>query len=161
MRNALFTLLWYCVVMTSPLCAAEIVRCTDSQGRVSYEDATPVLQSNCKRLDDRMNIFSPPPIPPESPSATPRPAPAVAPAKPAGPPSSVAPSVSATTSDNPANLQALEAQLQAARAALAEQEAIRNGNERNYQRVLDRLKPYQDAVERIEREIESIQTRTK
>jgi hypothetical protein len=120
-----------------------------------------VLKSNCKRLDDRMNIFSPPPMPPESPSATPRPAPAVAPVKPPSPPSSVAPSASPTASDHPANLQALEAQLQAARAALAEQEAIRNGNERNYQRVLDRLKPYQDAVERIEREIESTQTRTK
>ena len=40
-----------------------------------------------------------------------------------------------------------------AKAKLAEQESIRNGDEKNYQRVLDRLKPYQDAVERHERNV--------
>ena len=38
-----------------------------------------------------------------------------------------------------------------AKAKLAEQEAVRNGDEKNYQRVLDRLKPYQEAVDRHER----------
>ena len=36
--------------------------------------------------------------------------------------------------------------LDQARKALAEQEAIRLGNERNYQRVLDRLEPFQKKV---------------
>jgi hypothetical protein len=43
-----------------------------------------------------------------------------------------------------------------ARRALAEQESIRSGDERNYQRVLDRLKPYQETVEMHEKNIASI-----
>jgi hypothetical protein len=43
-----------------------------------------------------------------------------------------------------------------AKAKLAEQESIRNGDEKNYQRVLDRLKPYQDAVERHERNVAAL-----
>lgn len=37
--------------------------------------------------------------------------------------------------------------LAGAQQRLAEQEGIRNGGERNYQRVLDRLKPYQEEVD--------------
>jgi len=40
-----------------------------------------------------------------------------------------------------------EAMLADARRKLAEQESIRTGDEKNYQRVLDRLRPFQDAVE--------------
>ncbi len=43
-----------------------------------------------------------------------------------------------------------------AKVKLAEQESIRNGDEKNYQRVLDRLKPYQDAVERHERNVSAL-----
>ncbi len=43
-----------------------------------------------------------------------------------------------------------------AKAKLAEQEAVRYGDEKNYQRVLDRLKPYQDAVERHERNVSAL-----
>jgi hypothetical protein len=43
-------------------------------------------------------------------------------------------------------LQSAEKQLAEARKKLSEQESIRNGDERNYQRVLDRLKPFQDDV---------------
>jgi len=44
-----------------------------------------------------------------------------------------------------------------ARAKLAEQEAVRNGDERNYQKVLDRLQPYQETVERHERNVMALQ----
>lgn len=43
-----------------------------------------------------------------------------------------------------------------AKAKLAAQEAVRYGDEKNYQRVLDRLKPFQDAVERHERNIAAL-----
>ncbi|MGH8680529.1 MAG: hypothetical protein ACREVP_03365 [Burkholderiales bacterium] len=43
-----------------------------------------------------------------------------------------------------------------AKAQLAAQEAVRYGDEKNYQRVLDRLKPYQDAVERHARNISAL-----
>jgi phage shock protein A len=40
-----------------------------------------------------------------------------------------------------------------AREALAQQESIRQGDERNYARVLERLKPYQDQVAAHEKKI--------
>jgi hypothetical protein len=54
------------------------------------------------------------------------------------------------------DIEAAERQLAEARRALAEQEAIRNGDERNYQRVLDRLKPYQDSVAEAEKNLERL-----
>ncbi|MGL4408555.1 MAG: DUF4124 domain-containing protein, partial [Zoogloea sp.] len=39
---------------------------------------------------------------------------------------------------------------------LAEQEAVRYGDERNYQKVLDRLQPYKDKVQMHERNIEAL-----
>jgi len=49
-----------------------------------------------------------------------------------------------------------EEMLGKAKAALAEQESIRTGNERNYARVLQRLKPYQDDVETHEKNVEAL-----
>ncbi|MCZ7562591.1 MAG: hypothetical protein M5U08_01320 [Burkholderiales bacterium] len=46
--------------------------------------------------------------------------------------------------------------LSAARARLAEQESARGGDERNYQKVLDRLQPFQEAVARHERNVAAI-----
>ena len=43
-----------------------------------------------------------------------------------------------------------------ARTTLAEQETIRSGDERNYARVLERLKPFQDAIVLHEQRIKSI-----
>ncbi|HEX4985433.1 MAG TPA: DUF4124 domain-containing protein [Burkholderiales bacterium] len=47
-------------------------------------------------------------------------------------------------------------QLAQAKQQLAEQEAVRNGNERNYQRYLDRVQPYRDAVATHERNIDAL-----
>ena len=49
-----------------------------------------------------------------------------------------------------------EGMLADARKKLAEQEAIRTGDEKNYQRVLDRLKPYQDTVEVHQKNVEAL-----
>jgi hypothetical protein len=43
-----------------------------------------------------------------------------------------------------------------AKTKLAEQEGVRSADERNYQRVLDRLKPYQEAVDRHERNVSAL-----
>ena len=48
------------------------------------------------------------------------------------------------------------AELALAKEQLAEQEAVRNGNERNYERFLERVKPYRDAVATHEHNIEAI-----
>jgi len=53
-------------------------------------------------------------------------------------------------------LSAEEKSLADAKAKLAEQESIREGDEKNYQRVIDRLKPFQDTVERHERNISAL-----
>ena len=42
-------------------------------------------------------------------------------------------------------------------ADFAEQEGQRSGNERNYQRVLDRLAPYQDKKDQHTKNIEALQ----
>ena len=46
--------------------------------------------------------------------------------------------------------------LDQAKKELAEQEAIRTGDERNYQRVLERLQPHKDKVALHERNIEAL-----
>ena len=43
-----------------------------------------------------------------------------------------------------------------ARQKLAEQEGIRNGDERNYSRALERLKPYHEAVNQHSQNIEQL-----
>jgi len=53
-------------------------------------------------------------------------------------------------------LAAEQEQYTQAQAALAEQEAVRQGDERNYARVLERLKPFQEAVAQHEKNIASI-----
>ncbi len=49
-----------------------------------------------------------------------------------------------------------ESMLADARKKLAEQEAIRTGDEKNYAKVLDRLKPYQDTVEVHAKNVEAL-----
>ena len=49
-----------------------------------------------------------------------------------------------------------ESMLADARKKLSEQEAIRNGDEKNYARVLERLKPYKDTVEVHEKNVEAL-----
>lgn len=49
-----------------------------------------------------------------------------------------------------------EKALAKAKEDLTQQESVRNGNERNYQKVLDRLQPYKDEVERHQKNIEAL-----
>lgn len=49
-----------------------------------------------------------------------------------------------------------ESMLVDARKKLADQEAVRSGNESNYAKVLERLKPYKDTVEVHEKNVEAL-----
>lgn len=49
-----------------------------------------------------------------------------------------------------------EAMLADARKKLAEQEAIRTGDEKNYSKVVERLKPYKDTVEVHEKNVDAL-----
>jgi len=53
-------------------------------------------------------------------------------------------------------LELQQQQLEQARKQLAEEEGKRSGDEKNYQRVLDRLKPFKDRVAEHERNIEQL-----
>ncbi|MCB1960810.1 MAG: DUF4124 domain-containing protein [Rhodocyclaceae bacterium] len=55
-----------------------------------------------------------------------------------------------------AELSAEEKSLESARKALASEDAVRYGNERNYQKKIDRLKPFQDKVELHERNVDAL-----
>ena len=50
-----------------------------------------------------------------------------------------------------------EQALTKARQALAEQQAVREGDEKNYARVLERLQPYQETVQNHEKNIQALQ----
>ncbi len=54
-------------------------------------------------------------------------------------------------------LDAEQKNLEQAKKDLAEQEGVRSGDERNYQRVLERLEPFKNKVALHERNIEAIQ----
>jgi ribosomal protein L29 len=47
-------------------------------------------------------------------------------------------------------------QLASAQKELADQQSVRDGSERNYQRVLDRLEPFQKKVKQHEDNIENL-----
>lgn len=135
--------------------------------------AAPTLGETCKYVDkDGRTIYSNVPIKnarkiacfqPPAPVAAETPPPTPAPA--VKPPDNTKTRVDASTQRkrDDERRQILEEELareqdalSEARRALAEQESIRSGDERNYQRVLDRLKPYQDTVEMHEKNIASI-----
>ena len=55
-------------------------------------------------------------------------------------------------------LAAEQKRLDAARAQLEEQESVRLGSEANYQRFLDRVQPFKDAVQTHENNVQAIQS---
>ena len=131
----------------------ETCKYVDKDGRTIYSN---VPIKNARKI----TCFQPPaPVAAETPPPTPTPAPAVK------PPDNTKTRVDASTQRkrDDERRQILEEELAReqdalaeARRALAEQESIRSGDERNYQRVLDRLKPYQETVEMHEKNIASI-----
>lgn len=111
---------------------AEPVKCVDASGKVRYIDESMAGQEKCKPVRAEMQIV------PAQPGTAPYRSPAT----------SSAPSAAQM------RLTEAESRLAEAKRLLAEQEAIRSGDERNYARVLERLKPYQEAVQKAETEVE-------
>jgi hypothetical protein len=122
----------------------EIFKCVDASGRASYtNDKHETAGKQCEVVTTQINV-APPPKPPGA-RAFPR----------------------ESTSDRRVaasrqreilekELAAEEQDLAKARQALAEQEAVRSGDERNYARVLERLQPYKDRIETHEKNIEAL-----
>ena len=130
---------------------APLYRWTDASGRTVYSDRPPPLGGPATTLP---YAPSPPrrPSPPVAPSAGQRPGPL--------PPGSLQTAQPPSRSQQQVLLEQLAKQiesLQAARGALKEGEAVRNGDERNYQRYLDRVQGLRDAVTRQEGVVEALQ----
>ena len=144
-RAAISSSLFILVLGLAPLpVCAQLFKCVDADGKITYSNEGGSAKG-CKPLSNEQAIST------ISMRASPAPA--------------AFPRVSDETQRerDKARRQILEkelegeqSELEAARAKLAEQESVRYGDERNYQRVLDRLQPYRDAIERRERNIEAL-----
>lgn len=151
MRNFSF-LLPLILLCFSPLAAADVYKCIDDEGRVTYTN-DPGAARSCTRLKSEQAVSTiPSPTRPATPATT------------ASTPADF-PRVGANDqrARDDSRRQVLETELSneqealaAAEAELAEQDAVRFGDERNYQKKLDRLQPYQDKVDLHRRNIEAL-----
>ncbi|ENO86578.1 DUF4124 domain-containing protein [Thauera linaloolentis] len=131
---------------------AEVYKCIDAEGRVTYTNDRSAARG-CTALDTGQSV-STVPAPARRPAASP------GTVSPSGFPK-VSPGDQRARDDGrrqvlESELATEESALATAEKALAEQEAIRLGDERNYQKVLDRLQPYRDKVELHKRNIEAL-----
>jgi hypothetical protein len=138
------------MIFMHPFGWAETCKYVDADGRVIYSNtpnSPPKGATKVKCFED------------------PSPKTAVAPTKPSPESKARAPRVSEDTqkSRDDERRRILEQeladetkQLAQAKEKLVAEEAIRNGNERNYQRFLERVQPYRDAVATHERNLEAL-----
>lgn len=127
---------------------AQIFRCTDTEGNTVISNVQ--QGKNCKKVATDPVSSMPPP----------KAAPAPRPPSPSGFPRVDDATQKARDGDRrrilEQELASEQKSLEEARKELADQEAVRNGDERNYQKVLDRLQPYKDKAQLHERNIEAI-----
>src|SRR5689334_10392206 len=122
---------------------SEIYKCVDASGKASYtNDARETAGRKCQLVTTQINV-----APPQNkrPNGFPR--------------ESAADRANAKGKQQEILQQELaseEANLAKAKEELAEQESVRNGDERNYARVLERLQPFKDRVETHEKNVEAL-----
>jgi hypothetical protein len=124
----------------------EIYKCTDKSGRPLYtSDRKDIDGKKCELVSREVNV-----VPSQRPTAP----------KVSGfPRESSAERASAKGRQRDILEQELateEGLLSQAKQALSEQESIRNGDERNYARVLERLQPFKDNVDLHQKNIEAL-----
>ena len=144
-----------------PVFAQSIYKCTDASGATVITNSN--SSKNCKLVSSGPDntVAAPKVAAPVSSSPVPsRPAAAANPT-PAG-----FPRVSENTQKSrdgdrrrilEQELSNEQRSLEQAKRTLAEQETVRNGDEKNYQKVIDRLQGYKDSVAQHERNIQAIQ----
>ena len=146
------------LILLVPLLAAapalaETCKYVDNEGRIIYSN---VPIKNARKIA----CFQPPAPPPPQPSARPAVPPDAGASRQrtsagrARHPTQARPRSPSRSSKS--ELAREQKALDDARKALAEQEALRSGDERNYARVQERLKPFQDTVAAHEKNIASI-----
>ena len=124
-------------------------KCLDAGGRATYTNMKEETKGkNCTVVMREISVV---PAAPRSAAASPSPA--------------GFPKVDAATQRNrdesrrrilEEELNGEEKALAQAKAELTQQEGIRTGDEKNYQRVLDRLQKYKDEVERHQKNVEAL-----
>ncbi|MBK1681574.1 DUF4124 domain-containing protein [Rhodocyclus tenuis] len=145
MNSRLLPLLFALAALAASPARADIFKCVDGEGHVTYSN---MQTQNCKKLNlDPVN-------------SAPAQRPAAKTPTPASFPRVDADAQRARDTDRrrilDSELAAEQKNLEQAQKELAAQEAVRNGDERNYQRVLDRLQPFKERVALHERNIEAI-----
>lgn len=143
---------------------ADVYKCVDNEGRATYTNEKPTAtQKNCSLLSrDLVSVVNSggSASPAKKPTTSGTPGKASANPTPAG-----FPSVDSGTQKErdstrrtilEQELAGEEKLLAEAKKTLAEQEATRLGDERNYQRVIERVQPYKDKVALHERNVEAI-----
>lgn len=116
-----------------PVAEAEVFKCINPDGRVIYSE-TKEANAQCKPVTAPINVVPAAKAPAPTPSAS---------------------GSERAAKPDPLRGQIAEQEraLAEAKKALTEQENMRIGGEKNYQRVLDRLKPYQDKVAELEKKL--------
>lgn len=132
---------WVFLAMAAPCepAQSEVYKCPDASGRPTYTNVKrDTVGKSCTLVSKEVQV-----VPAQSPTARDK--------------------SSATTNRNNNRRKILESELQNeqqllsdAQQKLTEQEGIRSGDERNYARVQERLKPYQEAVDLHSKNIEQL-----
>jgi Domain of unknown function (DUF4124) len=147
---------WYKLLIgTVPLLLAasgalaqnEIYKCLDATGRPSYTNIKrDTAGRNCTMVTKEVSVVPAGPAQRASPAGFPR----------------VDAATQRTRDDGRRRILENELTneqqlLKDARTKLADQEQIRNGDDRNYQKVLDRLQPYKDTIDQHQKNVEALQ----
>ena len=132
-------------------------RCVDDAGRSTYTNVKEEMGGKkCTVVSREVSV-----VPAQTPAQASAPAARPSNSGPAAGPPRVDASTQRTRDNDrrrilDEELQSAERQLTAAKQTLAQQEAVRSGDERNFQRVLDRLKPFQEDVRRAEENVAAL-----
>ena len=141
--------------LTLPVMADTIYKCVDANGGTLISNAR--VDKNCKPVVSGPENT----LPAARPKAAGAASGAAANPSPAGFPKVQEDTQKARDTDRrrilEQELSGEQRNLDQAKKDLAEQEAVRNGDERNYQKMLDRVQPYKDRVAQHERNIQAIQ----
>ncbi|MBI4989512.1 MAG: DUF4124 domain-containing protein [Rhodocyclales bacterium] len=134
-------------MLAIPLARADVYKCVDDDGHVTYTNTKPSAKAKCSALSRDQRVSTVPGRAASTPS-------------PAGFPKVDGDVQKARDNDRrkilDQELSAEQKNLDQAKKELAEQEAIRTGDERNYQRVIERLQPFKDKVALHERNLEAL-----
>jgi hypothetical protein len=135
-------------VLAAPLHAqtTEIYKCVDASGRASYtNDKRETAGRKCELVTTQINVAPPATKQSRSPSSFPK--------------ESASDRANAKGRQREIlerELAAEQLDLEKAKQALAEQETVRSGDERNYARVIERLQPFKDRIETHEKNVEAL-----